>query len=222
METSAKGNLDRSTGGERVKNIIMYCIAAFMAILVIFCGITINSRNAREDEIQQGLEEAMDATISSLFVEKSYQATDKAEFISDLIQGIMLNINSNGAITVNVLKADEAKGLLSVEVVETYRHVNGNTGTVSCQRTICFDTKETKAEQTYHVYLYLTKADMQAEDGNYSNCYKIYEVADDSELPVPVNPVLDGVESTGWKATDGTILDFSRTATADISAYAFE
>lgn len=205
-----------------MKNIILYCIMGIMLVLVIFCGITVNSRSAREDEISQGLEEAMDATIHALFEEKSYQVTDKTEFVSDLIQGLMLNIDSNGAITVNVLKADEEKGLLSVEVLETYKHMNGKTGTVSCQRTVFFDTKEAEEEQTYHVYLYLTKADMEAEDGSHSNCYKMYEVERNSVLSAPAEPTLDGKSFTAWRTKDGRIEDFSGFATADISAYAFE
>jgi hypothetical protein len=191
-------------------------------ILVIFCGITVNSRSAREDEVSQGLEEALDATIHTLFAEKSYQVTDKTEFVSDLIQGLLLNIDSNGAITVNVLKADEEKGLLSVEVVDTYKHVNGKTGTVSCQRTVFFDTKEVKAIDFYHVYLYLTKADMETEDGSYKNCYKIYKVKKDSALHVPAEPILDGQKFTGWRTKDGKTVDLNEHIEADISAYAFE
>ena len=48
-------------------------------------------------------------------------------------------MNSNSDVTVRILRADEKWGLLSVEVVETYLHPNGETGSVSAQRTILLE-----------------------------------------------------------------------------------
>lgn len=120
---------------------IIFGVTAGM-ILVLFLGviISIHGRTLRQDEAEQSLEAAMQSAMEQLAEERSYAFSDREEMIADFLEALLIQINSDSEVEVSILKADEKRGLLSVEVVETYRHINGEEGKVSARRTMILDT----------------------------------------------------------------------------------
>ncbi len=120
---------------------IIFGVTAGM-ILVLFLGIiiSVHGRTLRQDETEQSLEVAMQSVMKKLADGKEYPFADREEFVADFLEALLVQLNSDSDLTVHILKADEKKGLLSVEVVETYRHPNGETGKVSARRTMILDT----------------------------------------------------------------------------------
>lgn len=120
---------------------IIFGVTAGM-ILVLFLGviISIHGRTLRQDEAEQSLEAAMQNAMKQLTEERNYTFSDREEMVADLLEALLIQINSDSELEVSILKADEKRGLLSVEVVETYRHLNGEEGKVSAQRTMILDT----------------------------------------------------------------------------------
>lgn len=120
---------------------IIFGVAAGM-ILVLFLGIiiSVHGRTLRKNETEQSLEAAIHSVMEQLAEERSYAFSDREEWIADFLEALLIQINSDSEVEVSILKADEKKGLLSVEVVETYRHPNGEEGKVSVRRTMILDT----------------------------------------------------------------------------------
>lgn len=202
-----------------MKKILLYGGMLTMLIMFVFCFVTIHFRDTREVELQTGLAEALDGTMSALCVKETYEAEDSGQLAADLLQGMLDVLGSDSEVEVNILDADLEKGLLRVEVVQSYRHVNGRTGTVSCERTVLFDRTEEEEQEVYHVYLYLTRADLEKEDGTYQDCYKQYKIMEGKVLS-PKD--LDSPDFHGWKLADGTLVDFTEPVGQDIYAYAFD
>ena len=189
-----------------MRKIVLYSFCIVMLVITIVTAMIIHGKNARMDEVQQGLDEAVEATISALFENRTYTVADEKEFAADFMQGLMANLNSTSDVTVNILKADKEKGLLSVEVVESYAHPGGRTGTVSCVRTVIFDTKKTDPQEECSVSYYLTPEDQAAG----TEPYKRYTVKKDSSMPVPAAPEApEGQRFAGWKDDAGNLTELS-------------
>jgi hypothetical protein len=117
-------------------------IALTIVVLFLTIIITVHGRTLRNSEVSQSLGEAMQTTMNHLLSQNAYTIADKDDFVADFLETFLLQVNSDSDITVNILKADYEKGLLSVEVIETYIHPNGEKGQVSACRTILLDKKK--------------------------------------------------------------------------------
>ena len=124
-----------------MKQMVFGLIAVTMVVLFLTIIITVHGRTLRSSEVSQSLSEAMQTTMNHLLSQNSYSISDTDEFIADFLEAFLIQVNSDSDITVHILEADVQKGLLSVEVVETYTHPNGEKGQVSACRTILLDKK---------------------------------------------------------------------------------
>lgn len=124
-----------------MKQMVFGLIAVTMVVLFLTIIITVHGRTLRSSEVSQSLSEAMQTTMNHLLSQNSYSISDTDEFVADFLEAFLMQVNSDSDITVHILEADVQKGLLSVEVVETYTHPNGEKGQVSACRTILLDKK---------------------------------------------------------------------------------
>lgn len=111
-------------------------------IFVIIILLTSYGRSARITEVENGLTEAMESSLKNVMEQKAYKINNSDEFIADFLETLLMQLQSESDVTVHILKQDMKKGLLSVEVIETYAHPNGETGTVSVCRTVILDREE--------------------------------------------------------------------------------
>lgn len=112
------------------------------SILILFLSaiISIHGRSLRQNEAEQSLESAMVQVMEQLKEQGEGAFSDRDAFVAEFLQALLVQIDSDSELAVHILKADEKKGLLSVEVVENYDHPNGGRGSVSVQRTMILDT----------------------------------------------------------------------------------
>ncbi len=122
-----------------MKQIVFGMVSALTLVLFVAVIVTIHGRAVRQGEVSQSLGEAMQMTMQKLTTEKRYEFKDRDEFVADFLEALIMQINSESDLVVNILKADEEKGLLSVEVTETYKHANGQEGCVSARRCVILD-----------------------------------------------------------------------------------
>lgn len=122
-----------------MKQMIFGFVSAVILVLFTAVVVTVHGRALRQSEISQSLGEAMQMTMQKLTEEKRYEFESRDEFVADFLEAFLMQVNSESDFEINILKADEKKGLLSVEVVETFRHANGELGSVSARRDIILD-----------------------------------------------------------------------------------
>lgn len=128
-----------------MKNVL---IAAGLVVIIVFTtviSLTMFGHNTRQNEVEAALTSAVEQTLSNLMVEKHYSINNTHEFIADFTQRLVLGLDSDSEVTINILAMDMEKGLLDVEVVETYRQMDGSTGSASYRKTVILD--EVPAEE---------------------------------------------------------------------------
>lgn len=122
-----------------MKNVFLGFGIMLCAVLFLVIGMTIHGRNLRQNELNRAVDSAISDTVENRFDAKTYSVSSRDEFIADFMEGLLVQINSDCTVQVNILDADVEKGLLSVEVVEKYRHPVGTEGKVAVQRTVIME-----------------------------------------------------------------------------------
>ena len=176
-----------------MKNIIIGTLSTILLILIMLFIFTVYGRNVREQEINDGLNNAMKIAVEGLMEDREYLPESNEEFISDFTQAFIMHVNSASTITIEILDVDYKSGLLSVRVTSEYKHLTGAPGKVSLEKTIILEqyTNE-NAIMTYTVSYFVEGIP-----------YKQYDLDEGTKHVVPANPTGSGTFK-GWKVLEGS------------------
>ena len=188
-----------------IRAIVTTCIAGVIFLTIM----AVSGRMNRSMELKSNLPSAVEETAENLLTKK-YDVTDKNQLEADFLETLTYAIDSDSDIWLKVNAADTAKQLLSVSVKEEFKHPNGKDGSVSYDRTVIINKLKEEVPEVCQVSYYLSDTD----------CYKCYEVLTGDVVPVPKDPVMEGVTFTGWMDADGSALDPDMTITQDTAYYA--
>lgn len=194
-----------------MKNIANIIVAFLIGTVCLLCMVLIAARSGRKMELEQMLPTAVEEAVSTAFLKKQYTIADTKEFVADVRESIAQVVDSDGAITVDVLKIDREKGLCSIRVTADYVHPNGKAANVSCERTVIFDKGEAQGEKLCSISFY------EGVDGAR---YKTVFVEEGAILSEPVPPYAEGKAFLGWTDAAGNAADFSMQVTQDMAYYA--
>lgn len=157
---------------------IMYGMVLFgMMILTLVISMTMSGRTVRKNEIDKALDTAVEQTVAELQEGKAYTLENKNEFLADLVEGLLVKISSDSDIEVQIAGVDEAKGLLSVKVIEHFKHPNGNPGKAEAERTVVMEQYSLDKKNSVTITYRVGETD-----------YKIYTLTEGSHIPIPANP----------------------------------
>lgn len=124
-----------------MKNVILGIMMSVIMTLVTVIILTTDDRMVRMNEDSLALANALDESIRVIDTDK-YSISDTSELISDITQGLLMQIESDSDITVNVMDVDRDKGIVTVEAVENFKKPMGAAGQVAATRTIILEEKE--------------------------------------------------------------------------------
>ena len=171
--------------------------------LVIAISLSLYGRNVRTSEMSDSLAAAVEQSLDNVMSKCDYDIGNKEQFVADFTESLMLQIDSKSQITVNIIKADTEKGLLSLEIIEKFTYPNGNIGSISYNKTAIFDTKSNlkgkKEDHEYHDVVLYVKPN---PDGEYQE-YKKFTLASDESLTVKQNPSYENANFLYWEDKDG-------------------
>jgi len=177
-----------------MKNTILGMCFVFLIVISISIIFTIDGRRMRNEEIVDCLSSSIESSMKTL-ADHKYKISDNEEFIADITQALLLQIESDSTITINILDVDYEKGILSIEVVEHNIYPNGNPSTVACVKTVILerDIGESLTEANRQVKItYLVP-------GNGNNIiYKEFNIKKGSEIIIPQNPTIEGKTFLQW------------------------
>lgn len=178
-----------------MKNVIISIGLVMMMIITILILYTIYGQNTRQNEVEEALTVAVEQTLENMKIDKSYDVNSVEEFIADFNQNLILAIESDSTLEVNILSVDIEKGLLDVEVVETFVQPNGSKGTVSCRKTVILEEYKNYAPAYYSVDFL---AEKEYKSAVFSN-FKTFSICENSNVIVPsAFPVQEGHSFVGW------------------------
>ncbi|HIG0358607.1 TPA: hypothetical protein ACX96Z_000163 [Clostridium sporogenes] len=118
-----------------MKNVFLEFGIMICSIIAIVIVMTLWGINIRQNELNNAVNGALKGTIENQFDSKTYSVNSNDELVADFMEALLVQINSDSTVLVNVLDVDYQKGLLSVEVIEKYKHPIGTEGQVSIKRT---------------------------------------------------------------------------------------
>ena len=196
-----------------MKNIILITVFMMMTALTVGIIMTLHGREARSVEIKSQLASVMEETVENLMQKKNYEIKNCELFLADFIEHLSMALDTDSEVILKVWKADMEKGILSVEVEEKYKHINGKTGSVTCSKTVIFDQIVEETVQNCEVKFYLNREDLCLRQ----NCYKVYQVRKGDCMAAPVVRE-DGFEV--WKDENGYLADFTQPVMGEICYYA--
>ena len=122
-----------------MKNVFLGFGTTICAIISIVIVMTLCGTNMRQNELNRAVDSALQDTVENQFDSKTYSVSSNDEFIADFMEALLVQVNSDCSIKVNVLDVDYKKGLLSVEVIEKYKHPIGTEGQVSVKRIVIME-----------------------------------------------------------------------------------
>ncbi|MDD3139679.1 MAG: hypothetical protein PHX08_11995 [Lachnospiraceae bacterium] len=122
-----------------MKNVFLGFGITICAIISIVIVMTLCGTNMRQNELNRAVDIALQDTVENQFDSKTYSVSSNEEFIADFIEALLVQINSDCTVKINILDVDYQKGLLSVEVIEKYKHPIGTEGEVSVKRTVIME-----------------------------------------------------------------------------------
>lgn len=185
-----------------MNKIFKFLIGILMAFTLLILIFTTANIGNRQQEVQSTLATAIEETVETMMQSNLYSINDQDEFVADFIESLSQHIESNAGIEVRVMAADEEKGLLSIKVIEHYKHLNGNDGQVSCDKTVIFNQTPEQEEPLHTVTFYLG-----------GEVYKIYQITDGEPI------ILPNKKGITWKDDAGNTITQDYMITQDVNIY---
>lgn len=181
-----------------MKNTIISIVLVLLTILTSLILLTLYGQNTRQNELDEALSVAVEQSLENLKIKKAYSIDDTEEFVADFNENLIIAIESDSEVKVEVLAVDIDKGLLDVNVVETFSQPNGSVRTASCRKTIIMDEYKDAADAYYSVQFMTNSA---GDSGDFV-AFKQYSICEGSKIIVPTGtPKRDGYEFKGWSLT---------------------
>lgn len=135
-----------------MKHLIYGLGGTALVIVVIMIIITVNGKMTRSKELTSTLSSAVDQSVENVMQDKSYTINNKDEFIADVIQNLLNTYENDSEIEIQVMAADDEKGLLALRVIEHYVNPNGKEGSNTYDKTVIFDSIDYQKEYTVRYY----------------------------------------------------------------------
>ena len=174
-----------------MKNIVIGLTSTVLLLLAMLLVFTVFGRQTRTTELNNGLNNAM--TIAIGMLEEESAPTSNEELVADFMQAFFMQIDSASDITIEILDVDYTIGLLSVRATSHYKHLTGQDGSVSVEKTIILEAYEDETAITFSDITYTVAGRL----------YRSYEVQTGSKHIVPPNPTGESGTFAGWQITTG-------------------
>lgn len=123
--------------GTMTVTIVTLCLT--LSVLII---LTVNNYATRKNEIEETLSVALDQSMEALKVDdKGYTPEKYEELVSDILQQMIFQVNSDCDLKINILTVDLDNGVVDIEAVAYYKW-GGTKRNVSVRRTIILEEYE--------------------------------------------------------------------------------
>lgn len=126
-----------------------FIIGLFTIMILIFFGIAISTsegRTLRENELDNSLGKAIEQTMTVAKTKPTYDISTDREMVADMIQNLLVQMDSESSYEVTVYTADLEKGIMDVGVTQKYNQLFG-LGKVTARKMIVLDTYENVSEE---------------------------------------------------------------------------
>lgn len=192
-----------------MKNTILIITMTILGVLVLMTVMTINGRMNRSMEVTSSLPSIVEETLEQMTQNTKYSIHNTNEFVADLSGNLAVTVDAVSNVRVDVLQCDKDRGILSVKVILDYKHPNGDTATIACERLAILNKLVGNEKNEYRVSFFIG-----------SDLYKEYVVPGGTTLPEPIAPILEEGVFIGWVNSSGGMADFTQPVLEDVVYFA--
>lgn len=134
-----------------MKMILRGAITVFVIFIISICLLDTGTSVVRRNETAKIAENATYETLNAIKNESTDIGSDQ-EMIAEIIKNIVIEYDSNSDVEVRIISLDSRNGLLDLEIIQTFKHSNGEEETVSERRTVILEDyreaiRESKKEE---------------------------------------------------------------------------
>lgn len=178
-----------------MKNAVLGFIIIMLLVLSGMFMMMIRGKEARQNELNSSLAAAVEQSLTVLMEQTKERTQEETNtLIADAVQNVLFQITSDADITIHVLAADGEKGLLDVEAVESFYHLNGMKDKIVSRKTAILEEYNNIAEQQFTVSF-----SGKAPDGIAEIVYSQYNVYGGGTVIPPEEPIAIGFHFKGWR-----------------------
>ena len=159
-----------------MKNVIISIGLIIMMLISVLILFTVYGQNTRQNEIDEALSVAVEQTLENYKINNNYVIKDENQFKADLIQNLVIAIESDSELT--------EKGLLDVEAIETFSQPNGSTATVSSRKTVILEEYHQKEPSYYFIEFLSATSESNYKAGDFA-VYKKFSICEGSKIIYP-------------------------------------
>lgn len=196
-----------------MRNAALIFVGAMLGGITAAIVMTVMGRMNHSVELQSALSSVVETTAGQM-AEGKY--ADERETVAACVEKLAAAADTDAELTMEVLGADKSKGVLAIQVLEKFKHPNGNIGKTKWNRTVICDKEEALEEEAYEVRFYSSKVEMSAG----RNCYKTYIVQEGDRILAPSDPKTEKGRFAGWRDANDYIADFSLPVEQNLFYYA--
>lgn len=122
-----------------MKQIIIVIGLTVIIMIVSTTLLSAESKIDRQDELNRAVSAAVKQTVEMSQIENQKEITSNKEMVARFIQTMILNMSSQGDISVEVMGADYKEGMLDVLVTQKINYLNGKEDKVSIRKCAIYE-----------------------------------------------------------------------------------
>jgi len=119
-----------------MKQIVIIFLSMMFGIVTFMIDMNIYGYMNRSMELKSNLASVVEETITNVTLNRSYDIADTEEVLADLMEALVVRLDSTCDVMLDILQYDSEKGVLAVKVTVFYQQVLGGIESISCEKNV--------------------------------------------------------------------------------------
>lgn len=122
-----------------MKQIIITIGLAVIIMLVSLIIISVDSKSARQEELNRAVSAAVKQTVKDSQVENKKSISSDKEMIAQFVHILSTSLSCKGDITIEVMGVDYKEGMLDVLVTQKFEYLNGKSDRITIRKSAIYE-----------------------------------------------------------------------------------
>lgn len=121
-----------------MKLAVKFTLLFLSIFILILCVVSMNQKSFQVNETHQIANESTFYPLKQASI-PYYEKSTNEELVAEVLRQVVLSKQSDSDIKVQILGVDVENGMLDINIIQTFRHVNGQEEEISSRKTIILE-----------------------------------------------------------------------------------